>query len=259
VWSIALEPLPRFRALFSGDGAVARIPRGDRTGRRRFPAWVSSAWGLWHVRCCQSYMPGARTTRRRFEPNERLNWFITSEHKQTMKIIAIVISLACFSHGALADDQSTPTPTPVYLNRLARPGSLRRVEQIDRRRALQAESDSKAQARAQAKANRRSTAATQAQSRAAVRAREQAQRKVDAEARIEAANATPQANSDLMKRMGFSQQEIVAQKAREESVKPGAKETTDTKSQAGRQPEQSKPAVDSGVLGDHPAPSPAKP
>ena len=175
-----------------------------------------------------------------------------------MKVIAIVISLACFSHGALADDQATPTPTPVYLNRLARPGELRRLEHIDRRRALQAESESSAQARAQAKANRRSTAAAEAQSKAAARAREQAQRQVAAEARTEAANATPHATSDLMSRMGFSQQEIAAQKAGEQSVKPGAKETTDAASQAGRQQEQAKPAADPGSAASHPTLSHAK-
>ena len=176
-----------------------------------------------------------------------------------MKIITIVISLACFSHGALADDLATPSPTPVYLNHLGRPGSLRRHEQIDRRRAVQAESDSKAQARAQAKANRRSTATAQAQAREAARAREQAQRQVAAQNRIEARNEIRHPNSDLMTRMGFSEQEIAAQKARERSANPGAKETTDTKSQAGRPQEQSKPAVDSGAVGDHPAPSPARP
>ncbi len=94
-----------------------------------------------------------------------------------MKIIAIIISLACFSHGALADDLATPSPTPVYLNHLGRPGSLRRLEQVDRRRAVQAEFHSRAQARAQEKANRRTTATAQAQAREATRAREQAQGK----------------------------------------------------------------------------------
>ncbi len=65
--------------------------------------------------------------------------------RQKMKVIAIVISLACFCRGALADDQATPSPTPVYLYRLARPGTLRRQEEIERRRVLQA----------QAKADRR--------------------------------------------------------------------------------------------------------
>ena len=175
-----------------------------------------------------------------------------------MKVIAMVILLACFSHGVLAADEATPSPTPVYLHHLARPGSPRRVEQIDRRRALQAGSESSAQARAQAKADRRSTAATQAQSKAATRAREQAQRHVDAEARSEAAKKTPHATSDMMKRMGFSEQEIAAQKAGEESAKPGAKETTDATSQAVRQQAQAKPAADLGSAASQPTLSHAK-
>ena len=83
------------------------------------------------------------------------------------------------------------------------------------------------------------------------RVREQAQRKVEAEERAQAANATPHATSDLMSRMGFSAQEIAAQKAREQSLKPEAKETTDVTSQAGRQSEQSRPAVNSGTPEDH--------
>jgi len=158
-----------------------------------------------------------------------------------MKVIAIVISLACFCRGALADDQTTPSPTPAYLYRLARPGTLRRQEEIERRRELEA----------QAKADRRSAVADQAEAKAAARVREQAQRKVEAEERAQAANATPHATSDLMSRMGFSAQEIAAQKAREQSLKPEAKETTDVTSQAGRQSEQSRPAVNSGTKGDH--------
>ena len=133
-----------------------------------------------------------------------------------MKVIAIVISLACLGHGALAEDLATPSPTPVYLNHLGRPGSVRRLEQIDRRRAIQAESES----RAQAKASRRSTAAVQAQAREATRAREQAQRQLAVQNRIEARKETPRPNSELMTRMGFSEQEIAAQKAREEPEKP---------------------------------------
>ena len=161
--------------------------------------------------------------------------------RQKMKVIAIVISLACFCHGALADDQATPSPTPVYLYRAARPGTLRHQEEIERRRELEA----------QAKAGRRSAVAAQAEARAAARVREQAQRKVEAEERAEAANAIPHATSDLMSRMGFSAQEIAAQKAREQSLKPEAKETTDVTSQAGRQSEQSRPAVNSGTPEDH--------
>lgn len=178
--------------------------------------------------------------------------------RHTMKIIAIIVSLACFSHGAVADEQATPTPTPAYLNHLARPGSVRRMEQIDRQRALQAESESNAQTRAQAKANRRSTASAQKQSRAAARTREQAQRQVDAEARSEARNETPHPTSDLMSRMGFSEQEIAAQKAREQPVKPGAKKTPDATSRAGHQPEQATPAADPGAADDNPTPSQAK-
>ena len=176
-----------------------------------------------------------------------------------MEIITIVISLACLSHGALADDQATPSPTPVYLNRLARPGSLRRHEQINRSRALQTAAESNAQARAEAKANRQSTATAQAQAREAARAREQAQRQVAAQNRFEARNETPHPTSDVMRRMGFSEQEIAAQKAREHSANSGAKQTTATTSQSGHQQEQPKPAVDSGAVGDRPAPSPARP
>ena len=160
--------------------------------------------------------------------------------RQKMKVIAIVISLACFCRGALADDQATPSPTPFYLYRPARPGTLRHQEEIERRRELEA----------QAKADRRSAVAAQAEARAAARVREQAQRKVEAEERAQAANATPHATSDLMSRMGFSAQEIAAQKAREQSLKPEAKETTDVTSQAGRQ-SQSRPAVNSGTPEDH--------
>ena len=177
-----------------------------------------------------------------------------------MKIITTVISLACFSHGALADDQVTPSPTPapVYPHHLARPGSLRRAEQINRQRALQAESEANAQARAQAKANRQSTATAQAQARETARAREQAQRQVAAQNRREARNETPHSTSDLMSRIGFNEQEIAAQKAREHSATPGAKEATDATSQAGRQQEQSKPVADSRAAVDHPTPSPAE-
>ncbi len=152
-----------------------------------------------------------------------------------MKVITIVISLACISHGALGDDLATPSPTPVYPNYIGRPGSVRRLERIDRQRALQAESEARAQARAQAKASRRSTAATKAQAREAARARTQTQRQVAAQNRIEARNETPRSNSDLMTRMGFSGQEIAAQKAREQSAKSGSEETFSATSQAEHQ------------------------
>ena len=179
--------------------------------------------------------------------------------RQKMKIITIVISLACLGQGALADDQATPTPTPVYRWPLARARPPRRQEQIIRSNALQAGAESSAQARAQAKANRLSTATAQVQAREAARAREKAQRQVAAENRIEARNETPHPTSDVMSRMGFSEQEIAAQKAREHSANPGAKESTEATSPAGHQPEQPKPAADSGALGDQPTPSPSKP
>ncbi|MEO5719442.1 MAG: hypothetical protein ABIR29_12855 [Chthoniobacterales bacterium] len=141
-----------------------------------------------------------------------------------MKLIAIVVALACISQGAFAEDQATPSPTPVYRDHLARPGSLRRVEQANRRRDLRAGADAKGQTRAQAKANRQSTATTQAQARQAARAREQAQRQVAAENRVESRNATPHLTSDLMTRMGFSEQQIAAQKAREQPTKSGTTE-----------------------------------
>ena len=176
-----------------------------------------------------------------------------------MKITAFVISLACFSHTALADDLATPSPTPVFLNGLARPGSLRRQAEIDRSRALQSVAGSNAQAQAQAKANRRSAATARARERDAARVRQQAEREVAVENRTEGRNEVPHPTSDLMSRMGFSEQEIAAQKAREHPAKVGAKETTDTTAQAGRPQAPTKPALASGAVNDHPAPSPAKP
>ena len=142
-----------------------------------------------------------------------------------MKIIAAATLLACLIQGALADDAPTPTPTPFYPRHLARSGSVRRMEQLDRWRTQQTRLTSRTEARAQARASRRSAAAAQAETRAAETARERAQRQVAAEARRETATATPHPTSDLMKRMGFSSQEIAAQKALEEPVKPGATAT----------------------------------
>lgn len=136
-----------------------------------------------------------------------------------MKLMGTVILLACLSHGVLADDTPTPTPTPLHPRHAARQGSPRRMEQLYRHRTLDAQSQSHATARAQAKANRLSTASGQSQAKAATNAREQAQHQVDAEARRESARAIPQATPDLMRRMGFSEQEIAAQKALEDSVK----------------------------------------
>jgi hypothetical protein len=52
--------------------------------------------------------------------------------------------------------------------------------------------------------------------------------------------------------MGFSEEEIAAQKAREQSAKSGAKGTTDATSQVRRQQEQSTPTNRTGVVGDPP-------
>ena len=104
-----------------------------------------------------------------------------------------------------------------------------------------------AQSRAQAKANRHSTAEQKAEAKAVVRARAQAQRQVAAETRHETAKESPHTNSDLMSRMGFSDEEIAAQKAREQSGKLGVKEKTD--GILGTTP-QSAHTSDTGVAGD---------
>ncbi len=139
-----------------------------------------------------------------------------------MKIIAIVIALICGTGSARAVDEAAPSPTPVYLKHHARPGSHRRQGQAERRRDLELKSE----ARAEAKANRRNSTAAGAQAKAAARAREQAQRQLAVQARSEAANATPRATSDLMSRMGFSEQEIAMQKAREQSAEPGSQKVS---------------------------------
>lgn len=141
-----------------------------------------------------------------------------------MKNTAALILFTCLSCSVQADDLATPSPTPVYPYHLARPGTVRRMEQLDRQRALQADTQTRAQARHQAKANRATTAAAETQARLAARTKEKAQQQVDAEARRESAKAAPKSTSDLMKQMGFSDEEVAAQKAREDSAKPGAKQ-----------------------------------
>jgi hypothetical protein len=168
----------------------------------------------------------------------------------------LLASFVCFTRGALADDFATPTPTPAYLRPLPG-GPLRRAEWVDRNHAMQAEAQSNSQARTQAKANRRATAAAQkADTKEAAHARAQAQREVAAEARHESAKESPHTNSDLMARMGFSEEEVAAQKAREQSGQVGAKEKTDgilgTTEHAAHTSE-------SGPAGDHSQPPQAKP
>ena len=156
-------------------------------------------------------------------------------------------SFVCVTDGALADDFATPTPTPAYLKPLPA-GPLRRAEWVDRRRAVQADAQSNAQARAQAKANRRaSTAAQKTDAKEAAHARAQAQRDLAAEARHESARETPHANSDLMARMGFSDEEVAAQKEREQSGRLGRKEMSNGIVGADRPRESPAPANISGA------------
>jgi hypothetical protein len=107
------------------------------------------------------------------------------------------------------------------------------MEQIDRWRSREAEAQANRTARANARAARIATAKAQAEAKSAARERERAQRQVNAEARREAAAETYRPTSDLMKRMGFSEQDIAAQKALEESPKPSvtasAAKTADVK------------------------------
>jgi hypothetical protein len=182
----------------------------------------------------------------------------SSVGRREMKIIAILALLTCLSPGILADDFATPSPTPVYTHPLVRRGALRRAEQSDRRRTRQVETESRGQARAKAKANRRSASTGLAQSREAARAREQAQREVAVQNRIEAACATPHPTSDVMSRMGFSEEEIATQKAREQSAQPGAKEAENARAQArSQQPSKSQSGTGTRDLGQQPALSPA--
>ncbi len=143
--------------------------------------------------------------------------------KRKMKIIAFILVLVCCTGGNVrAFDEPTPSPTPVYLKRHLRAGPQRRQQKIQRRRDLEAKSE----VRSQTKADHRTGATAEAQARAAARAREKAQREAAAQVRSGEAGATPHATSELMTRMGFSEQEIAAQKAREQSALPGEKPAT---------------------------------
>ena len=148
--------------------------------------------------------------------------FYNRSTKVRVKVLATTSLLAFLSYGLLAEDLVTPTPTPTpgYRRHPPRQGSVRLMEQLARRRALEADAQAKGDARAQANATRLSTAKAKADAKAA-RDRERAQRQADADARLKA-KEKPRPTSDLMKRMGFSEQDIAAQKALEESLKPGA-------------------------------------
>lgn len=142
-----------------------------------------------------------------------------------MKIIITIIGLACLSPAALADDLVTPTPTPIiYLKPAGRPNTIRRLETLERRHERQAAFESKKEVRAQKRADRVAIATAEAQTRNAARAREKAQREVAAQARAQSATEKPHLTSDLMIRMGFSQEDIAAQKAREQSSQSEDKE-----------------------------------
>ncbi len=164
-----------------------------------------------------------------------------------MKITAIAISLACLSPVLLAAEEPSPSPTPILRSYAPRSGQLRRLNYFERKHESEARGEA-AQAKAQARSDRTSAATTQAQAKAADRARNQAQRQVAAEARSETRKEMPRANSDLMSRMGFSEEEIAAQKAREQPVEPAAKETTDATSHAGHQHEPSIPTAGTGAV-----------
>jgi hypothetical protein len=149
---------------------------------------------------------------------------MTATKKMVQNVFfTLLVSLVCSAHGALADELATPTPTPAHLTPLRR-GALRRAEWVDRRRTVQSEVQSNAHARAQAKASRSSTAAQKAETKEAAHARAQAQRELTAEARHESAKEIRHTNSDVMARMGFSEEEVAAQKAREQSGQLGKKE-----------------------------------
>ena len=174
-----------------------------------------------------------------------------------MKIITIVISLSCFSLGLLAGEEPSPSPTPILRHYAPRSGQVRRLNYFERKHESEARAEA-AQAKAQAQANRRSDAAAQNQAKAADRTRAQAQRQVAAEERLETRNQVPRANSDLMSRMGFSEEEIAAEKAREQSAKSGTKERKGSTLQAQRQQEQATPTSGTVASGDNPNLAPAK-
>ncbi|MBA3544204.1 MAG: hypothetical protein H0T83_07190 [Chthoniobacterales bacterium] len=143
-----------------------------------------------------------------------------------MKRITIAISLACLSQAGLAQDLASPTPTATpYFSRPSHPITPRRRERIQRRSAAQPGADSKGQAKANKKGARVAAATAQAQARQAARAREQAQREVAAQNRNQTRSEKPQLTSELMSRMGFSEQQIAEQKAREQSASAETKET----------------------------------
>jgi hypothetical protein len=136
-----------------------------------------------------------------------------------MRLLILLLALASLSPTVtLAQELATPTPTPTpaFLGWPGRHGPAWQ-ERVVRRSERRIAADNQAEARAQQKATRLAAAKSQAEVREAARARADAQRQVAAENRREARAEKPQLTSDLMRRMGFSEQEIAAQKAREQS------------------------------------------
>lgn len=178
----------------------------------------------WHVRCshvkCCRGLGHCHLGR---EPRDRPNGSIAGQQQRhRMKITTIVISLACLSQvTAKADELATPTPTPATY--LSRPGRLAAVRRQERRSAA----DSRTEERKKQKVDRTATATADAQARQAARAREKAQREVAAQNLREARNEKPHLTSDLMSRMGFSEQQIAEQKAREQSANADSKKKPD--------------------------------
>ena len=147
-----------------------------------------------------------------------------------MKIFITLLALTCLSQAASADDLVTPTPTPaIYLPRAGHPNSLRRQEKLERRNERQTAFESKKEVRAQKRVDRVTTATAEARARNAARARATAEREVAAQSRAQSATQKPHLTSDLMTRMGFKEEEIAAQKAREQAAKAGSQDTTAAK------------------------------
>lgn len=149
-----------------------------------------------------------------------------------MKITTIVaLFLAGLSVIAFADDFGTPTPTPTpyYLGRPGRHGPAWQ-EQVVRRNERRTAAESRHQARAEEKAGRTAAGTAQVQAREAAREKAEAQRQLAEENHREARAEKPELTSDLMRRMGFSEQEIAAQKAREQKPAAGAINPTEAAS-----------------------------
>ncbi|MGI8890944.1 MAG: hypothetical protein ACR2G0_09220 [Chthoniobacterales bacterium] len=138
-----------------------------------------------------------------------------------MKVCTLVILLATFSQAALADDLgTTPTPTASPTAAiLARPGRvIGAIRHEERREARQDAVETKVQVQKQQRVERVAAATARAQARQAARAHDKADREVAAQNPSQTQKEKPQLNSELMTRMGFSEQQIAEQKAREQAA-----------------------------------------